>query len=378
MNFPFVDLKAQYNAYKDEINTAIADVLASTAFIGGAKLDEFEANLARYVGVKHAIGCSSGTSSLLLALLALGIGDGDEVIVPSFTFIATAEMVSLLKARPVFADINLVDYNLDVASVESLVTPRTKAVIAVSIFGQMPDLWALNEFCKGKNIALIEDGAQSFGASQLVNETSKGVASTTQMGGGTLKKSCSIAKISCTSFFPSKPLGAYGDAGAVFTNDDELAKKIRIYLNHGQTSRYKHQFIGINGRLDSIQAAILDVKLRHLDDELKKRQEIAKIYDEGLKNVILPQIKRNFTSVYAQYSVRVENRDKLVERLSALGIPSAIHYPLGLHLQAAFSSLGYKLGDLPNTELVSEQILSLPMSAFLKQEDQAKVIRAFE
>ena len=184
MNFPFVDLKAQYNAYKDEIDTAIADVLASTAFIGGAKLDEFEANLARYVGVKHAIGCSSGTSSLLLALLALGIGDGDEVIVPSFTFIATAEMVSLLKARPVFADINLVDYNLDVASVESLVTPRTKAVIAVSIFGQMPDLWALNEFCKGKNIALIEDGAQSFGASQLVNETSNGVASTTQMGGG--------------------------------------------------------------------------------------------------------------------------------------------------------------------------------------------------
>ena len=378
MNFPFVDLKAQYNAYKDEINTAIADVLASTAFIGGAKLDEFEANLARYVGVKHAIGCSSGTSSLLLALLALGIGDGDEVIVPSFTFIATAEMVSLLKARPVFADINLVDYNLDVASVESLVTPRTKAVIAVSIFGQMPDLWALSEFCKGKNIALIEDGAQSFGASQLVNETSNGVASTTQMGGGTLKKSCSIAKISCTSFFPSKPLGAYGDAGAVFTNDDELAKKIRIYLNHGQTSRYKHQFIGINGRLDSIQAAILNVKLRHLDDELAQRQRVAKIYDESLKNAILPQVKRNFTSVYAQYSVRVENRAKLVERLSAQGVPSAIHYPLGLHLQAAFSSLGYKAGSLPNTELVSSQILSLPMSAFLKSSEQEQVIRAFE
>ena len=378
MNFPFVDLKAQYNAYKDEINTAIADVLASTAFIGGAKLDEFEANLARYVGVKHAIGCSSGTSSLLLALLALGIGDGDEVIVPSFTFIATAEMVSLLKARPVFADINLVDYNLDVASVESLVTPRTKAVIAVSIFGQMPDLWALNEFCKGKNIALIEDGAQSFGASQLVNEASNGVASTTQMGGGTLKKSCSIAKISCTSFFPSKPLGAYGDAGAVFTNDDELAKKIRIYLNHGQTSRYKHQFIGINGRLDSLQAAILNVKLRHLDDELAQRQRVAKIYDESLKNAILPQVKRNFTSVYAQYSVRVENREKLVERLSAQGVPSAIHYPLGLHLQTAFAKLGYKAGSLPNTELVSSQILSLPMSAFLKSSEQEQVIRAFE
>ncbi|TQR61214.1 DegT/DnrJ/EryC1/StrS family aminotransferase [Campylobacter troglodytis] len=375
MRFAFVDLKAQYQAYKEEIDSEISKVLESASFIGGAKLDEFEENLARYVGVKHAIGCSSGTSSLILALMALGIGEGDEVIVPSFTFIATAEMVSLLKARPVFADINLIDYNLDLASVESLVTPRTKAIIAVSIFGQMPDLWALNEFCKGKNIALIEDGAQSFGATQLINEASNGV--TTQKEGN-FKKSCSIAKLSCTSFFPSKPLGAYGDAGAVFTNDDELAKKIRIYLNHGQTSRYKHQFIGINGRLDSIQAAILDVKLRHLDDELAQRKRVAKIYDEGLKNAILPQVKKNFTSVYAQYSVRVENRDKLVKRLSAQGIPSAIHYPLGLHLQAAFSSLGYKLGDLPNTELVSEQILSLPMSAFLRQEDQAEVIRAFE
>ena len=193
-----------------------------------------------------------------------------------------------------------------------------------------------------------------------------------------MKKSCSIAKISCTSFFPSKPLGAYGDAGAVFTNDDELAKKIRIYLNHGQTSRYKHQFIGINGRLDSIQAAILNVKLRHLDDELAQRQRVAKIYDENLKNAILPQVKRNFTSVYAQYSVRVENRAELVERLSAQGVPSAIHYPLGLHLQVAFANLGYKAGSLPNTELVSSQILSLPMSAFLKSSEQEQVIRAFE
>ncbi len=378
MNFPFVDLKAQYHAYKDEIDAAIAAVLESSAFIGGAKLDEFEANLATFVGVKHAIGCSSGTSSLLLALMALGIGEGDEVIVPSFTFIATAEMVSLLKARPVFADINLIDYNLDISSVESLISPKTKAIIAVSIFGQMPDLWALSEFCKGKNIALIEDGAQSFGATQLVNEAFQGVASTAQMGGGALKKSCSIANISCTSFFPSKPLGAYGDAGAVFTNDDELAKKIRIYLNHGQVARYKHQFIGINGRLDSLQAAILNVKLRHLEDELEKRRKIARIYDESLKNAILPQVKRNFTSVYAQYSVRVENRAELVERLFARGVPSAIHYPLGLHLQAAFSELGYKAGDLPNTELVSSQILSLPMSAFLKASEQEQVIRAFE
>ncbi len=193
-----------------------------------------------------------------------------------------------------------------------------------------------------------------------------------------MRKSCSIATISCTSFFPSKPLGAYGDAGAVFTDDDELAKKIRICLNHGQTERYKHKFIGINGRLDSIQAAILNVKLRHLDEELAQRRRVAQIYDESLKNAILPRVKANFTSVYAQYSVRVENRTELVARLGAKGVPSAIHYPLGLHLQESFAKLGYKVGSLPNTELVSSQILSLPMSAFLKKEQQEQVIRAFE
>lgn len=365
MNFPFIDLKAQYNAYKSEIDEAISTVLQSTSFIGGAKLDEFEANLAKYVGVKHAIGCSSGTSALILALLALNIKQGDEVIVPSFTFIATAEMVSLLGATPVFADIDLVDYNISVESVKKLVNSKTKAIIAVSIFGQMPDLLALNEFCQSKNIVLIEDGAQSFGATQ-------------DAGGEQLKKSCSIAPISCTSFFPSKPLGAYGDAGAVFTNDDKFAQKIRTILNHGQKERYKHEIIGINGRLDSIQAAILNVKLKNLDEELKKREQIASVYNKGLQNAILPHIKKGFTSVYAQYSVRVENRTELIAKLQSRGIPTAIHYPLGLHLQEAFSQLGYKKGDLPNTELVSEQILSLPMSAFLDEKHQKQVIEAFE
>lgn len=364
MNFPFIDLKSQYNAYKDEIDEAIASVLQSTSFIGGAKLDEFEANLATYVGIKHAIGCSSGTSALVLALLALGIKQGDEVIVPSFTFIATAEMVSLLGAKPVFADISLDDYNVNIKSVEKLVNEKTKAIIAVSIFGQMPDLFALNEFCKSKNIVLIEDGAQSFGATQTFS--------------GRSYKSCSIAPISCTSFFPSKPLGAYGDAGAVFTNDDELAKKIRTILNHGQKERYKHEVIGINGRLDSIQAAILNVKLKHLDAELVKREQIASIYNQRLKNAILPHIKQGFTSVYAQYSVRVEHRAQVIEKLQSKGIPTAIHYPLGLHLQHAFKELHYQKGALANTELVSEQILSLPMSAFLNEAHQNEVIRAFE
>lgn len=197
-------------------------------------------------------------------------------------------------------------------------------------------------------------------------------------GGGIFKKSCSIADISCTSFFPSKPLGAYGDAGAVFTDDDNLAQKIRTILNHGQKERYKHEIIGINGRLDSIQAAILNVKLKHLDDEIAKRARIAGIYNSGLKNAILPKIKDGFSSVFAQYSVRVENRAEVIEKLQSKGIPTAIHYPLGLHLQEAFKSLGYKKGDLPNTELVSSQILSLPMSAFLSESHQNQVIEAFK
>lgn len=364
MNFPFIDLKSQYKAYESEINEAILEVINSSSFIGGKIHAEFETNLAKYLGVKHAIGCSSGTSALLLALMALNIKSGDEVIVPSFTFIATAEMVALLGAKPVFADIELDDYNLSLKSVEKLVNSRTKALIAVSIFGQMPNLEDLDEFCKAQKIVLIEDGAQSFGATQMLKN-------------GEFKKSCSIAPISCTSFFPSKPLGAYGDAGAVFTNDDEFALKIKTFLNHGQKERYKHEFIGINGRLDTIQAAILNVKLRHLDAELEKRQKIAQIYSENLKNAILPNIKQGFKSVFAQYSVRVKDRQSVVKRLNEKGIPSAVHYPLGLHLQKAFANLGYKKGDLPNTELVSEEILSLPMSAFLDKDAQDQVIKAF-
>ncbi|WP_300702497.1 DegT/DnrJ/EryC1/StrS family aminotransferase [uncultured Campylobacter sp.] len=362
MNFPFINLKAQYHAYKTEIDKAIFDVLESSSFIGGKVLDDFERNLASFVGVKHAIGCSSGTSSLLLALLALDIKKGDEVIVPSFTFVATAEMVSLIGAKPIFADISLDDYNINVDTVKNLVNDKTKAIIAVSIFGQMPDLLALREFCKSNNIHLIEDAAQSFGAKQ------NGL------------KSCSISEISCTSFFPSKPLGAYGDAGAIFTNDDELASKIRIYLNHGQTKRYKHSLIGFNGRLDSIQAAVLNVKLKYLEEEILKRDEIAKIYNENLNKtkLILPKIKDGFTSVWAQYSVRVKDRSSVIKKLDELGIPSAIHYPLGLHLQEAYLDLGYKKGSLVNTELVSEEILSLPMSAFLTKEEQESVIKAFE
>lgn len=358
MKFPFINLKAQYLTYKDEIDKVISDILNKSSFIGGQKLEEFEENLAKYVNIKHAIGCSNGTSALILALMALGVEKDDEVIVPSFTFIASAEAIALLGAKPVFVDISLDDYNLDLKKIKSLITSKTKAIMAVSIFGLMSNLLDLKKICNENNIILIEDGAQSFGAMQ--NEF----------------KSCSIAHISCTSFFPSKPLGAYGDGGAIFTNDDEIAYKIKLLLNHGQIQRYKHKYIGLNARLDTLQAAILDVKLKYLDEELKKRDQIAQIYSENLKNVEIPKIKKDFKHAWAQYSIRTKNRDKIIEKLNNLGIPTAIHYPLGIHLQEAFAYLGYKEGDLKNTELVSSEILSLPMSAFLSEGEQEMVIKA--
>ncbi|ECR3131245.1 aminotransferase DegT [Campylobacter jejuni] len=354
----FINLQAQYLAYKNEINAEIESILSSSSFIGGAKLNEFEQNLAHFLGVKHAIGCSSGTSALYLALRALDISKDDEVIVPSFTFIATAEVVVLVGAKPVFVDINLSNYNLDFEAVQKAITPKTKAVIAVSMFGQMSDLRALEEILKDKNITLIEDGAQSFGASF------KG------------EKSCSIAKISCTSFFPSKPLGAYGDGGAIFCHDDEIAKKIRILLNHGQTQRYKHEFIGINGRLDTLQAAILNVKLKYLEKELDKRQKLAQIYNANLKNCQIPQIDPNAFSAYAQYSVLVEDRASVLQKFEKANIPYAIHYPTPLHKQPCFSEFSNL--ELKNSEYASKHILSLPFSPFLSEEEQEQVICIFK
>lgn len=353
----FINLKAQYSAYKNEIDSEISKILNNSSFIGGDKLKEFEANLAKYVGVKNAIGCSSGTSALYLALRALGISYDDEVIVPSFTFIATAEVVALVGAKPVFVDIDLDDFNLSIEEVKKAISPKTKAIIAVSIFGQMPDLFAFKKLCDEKNITLIEDGAQSFGASYKD------------------KKSCSIAHISCTSFFPSKPLGAYGDGGAIFCDDNFLAQKIKILLNHGQTQKYNHEFIGINARLDTLQAAILDVKLKYFDDELNTRAKLAANYDKNLKNCQIPKIKKDFISVYAQYSVLVEDRAIVIEKFKEANIPYAIHYPIPLHKQPCFKEFSHL--KLKNSEFVSEHILSLPFSAFLKEEEQEKIINLF-
>ena len=352
----FIDLGAQYRAYKDEIDTSIHEVLDTSHYIMGQKLSDFETNLAAFSGAKHAIGCSSGTSALILALLALDIKAGDEVITTPFTFIATAEMIAFMGAKPVFVDIDERTYNIDASKIEEKITTRTKAIMPVSLFGQCADMDEIAKIASKYGIAVIEDGAQSFGALY------KG------------KRSCNLSVIGCTSFFPAKPLGCYGDGGAVFTSDDELAKKMRILLNHGQTERYVHKYIGFNGRLDAIQAAVLDVKLKYFNAELAKRQIIAKNYNEKLENVITPFIENGNESAWAQYCIRVKNRQKVLEICANEGIPTGIYYPIPLHLQEVFAYLGHKKGDFEICEKISEDIMALPMSAFLSPEDQQKVI----
>jgi UDP-2-acetamido-2-deoxy-ribo-hexuluronate aminotransferase len=361
MKINFIDLQAQYAAYKEEIDPQISAVLQDANFIGGARLNTFEDNLARYTGVQHAIGCSSGTDALLLALMAIDIQPGDEVITTPFTFIATAEVIALLGAKPVFVDIDEKTYNIDVDGIEAVVTDKTKAIIPVSLYGQCADMDEINAIADRYNLTVIEDGCQSFGA------TYKG------------KKSCALSHIGCTSFFPSKPLGAYGDGGAVFTDNDALAEKIRMLLNHGQNERYKHRYIGINGRLDTLQAVVLDVKLSHLDAEIQKRREIALRYDEAFKEMSdlgTPFIAKDKESVYAQYSVQVEDRETFIEKLTKKGVPTAVHYPIALHEQEVFGYLGYKQADFAVASSVSRHIVSLPMSPFLTSEQQTFIIEA--
>lgn len=362
MKINFIDLQAQYKKYEKEINSEVLEVFASAQFIGGEKLNSLEKNLAVYTGAKHAIGCSSGTDALLLALMALDIGVGDEVITTPFTFIATAEVVALLGAKSVFVDIDEESYNIDPSKIEAAITKKTKAIIPVSLYGQCADMEAINNIAKKYSITVIEDACQSFGA------TYRG------------KKSCNLSTISCTSFFPSKPLGAYGDGGAIFTDNDELAAKMRMLLNHGQNERYKHKYIGINGRLDAVQAAILNVKLKHFEEEVRLRDEIGSRYSDLLEDadVITPNIAEASTSVYAQYSIRVKDREAMVEKLSKLGVPTAVHYPVPLHMQEAFKDLGYSTGDFPISELVSKEIMSLPMSAYLSEAEQDFVVQAIK
>ncbi len=359
----FIDLQTQYQKYKEEIDKEVLEVFKDASFIGGQRLTNFEENIAKYVGVQHAIGCSSGTDALLLSLMVLDIKEGDEVITTPFTFIATAEVIALVGAKAVFVDIDEKTYNIDATKIKKVITNKTKIIMPVSLYGQCADMDEINALANKYNITVIEDGCQSFGA------TYKG------------KKSCALSYIGCTSFFPSKPLGAYGDGGAIFTNSDEIAQKIKILLNHGQNEKYKHKYLGMNGRLDTLQAVILNIKLRHFDDEICLRKEVAARYDEGLKDILLittPKIKDDRDSVYAQYSVRVKNRDKFIENLSIQSIPTAVHYPIPLHLQEVFKYLGYIKGDFQISEKISQEIVSLPMSPYLTQRQQIFIINTIK
>ena len=363
-SIPFADLKSQYESYKAEIDKAVLDVMSSSMYIMGPEVEKLEKNLAAYVGARHALSVSSGTDALLLALMAYGIKAGDEVITTPFTFIATAEVIALVGAKPVFADIDEKTYNLDIEKVKPLINDKTKAIIPVSLYGLPADMDKFYELTKNTNIKLIEDACQSFGA------TDNG------------RYSCNYNSLGCTSFFPSKPLGCYGDGGAVFTNDDKEAEILSNLRNHGQVARYKHKYIGINGRLDAMQAAILNVKIAHFKEEIARRIEIGNNYTKKIKeaykgdasDIITPFIPNGKVSVYAQYSVRVKNREEISKKLNEAGIPTAIHYPIPLHMQECYANCGFKEGDLPVSEKVSSEIMSLPMSAFLKDDDQDFIV----
>ncbi|MBF90966.1 MAG: aminotransferase DegT [Flavobacteriales bacterium] len=360
MKIPFIDLQAQYQAYKLEINEAIQNVLNYSQYIMGPEVKKLEDGLAAYTGSKHAIACSSGTDALLIVLMAMDIQPGDEVITTPFTFIATTEVVSLLGAIPVFVDVEPDTLNIDASKIEEKITAKTKAIIPVSLYGQVADMDEINAIASKHNLIVIEDGAQSFGA------TYKG------------KKSCNLSDFGCTSFFPSKPLGCYGDGGALFTNDDALAEKSRMILAHGSRVRYQHELVGINGRIDAIQAAILNVKLKYFANEVADRESIGQQYIDMLEcsDLTTPFVKTDRNSVFAQFTVRSSDRKSMIEQLNASGIPTAIHYPQPLHLQKCYESLGYKVGDFPIAEKAAKEVFSLPMSPFLTKEQQQQVVES--
>lgn len=355
----FIDLKAQYKRIEAEVLKGIKDVLEHGQYIMGPEIKVLEERLALYAGVKHVIVNASGTDALLMSLLALDIQPGDEIITTPFSFFATAEVMAMIHAKPVFVDIEPVTYNIDVNQIEQAITPNTKAIMPVSLYGQCAELEAIQEMARKHGIAVVEDAAQSFGA--------------THHG----KPSCSVADIGCTSFFPSKPLGGYGDSGACFTNDDVLAERLREIRIHGQSARYSHARIGINGRMDSIQAAILIEKLKLFAEEEKLRQNVAKRYDELLSDYVkVPAILPYNTSVYAQYTIEVEKRASFIAAMKEQGIPTAVHYPIAMHLQPALAYLAYKAGDFPNAEMASERVVSLPMHPYLTEADQVTIANA--
>jgi UDP-2-acetamido-2-deoxy-ribo-hexuluronate aminotransferase len=367
----FIDLKTQYQRLKADIDAGIQRVLDHGQYILGPEVAELEEKLAAYTGSKYCISVANGTDALQIAQMALGIGPGDEVITPGFTYIATAETVALLGAKPVYVDIDPRTYNLDPALLEAAITPRTKAIVPVSLYGQCADFDAINAIAAKHGIPVIEDAAQSFGA------TYKG------------RKSCNLSTVSCASFFPSKPLGCYGDGGAIFTNDDELAKVMRQIARHGQDRRYHHVRVGVNSRLDTLQAAILLPKLAVLDEELKARQQVADTYNNLLSShasapgchpreggdpssvsLITPHIEPHNSSAWAQYTIQVPQREALQEQLKQAGIPTAVHYPIPLNKQPAVADATLKL---PVGDAVAQRVMSLPMHPYLTSAQQIEI-----
>lgn len=368
---PFIDLNKQQQRILPDIERRMAAVLRHGQYILGPEITELEKKLAAYTGSKHCITVSSGTDALLIALMALGIGAGDEVITTPFTFIATGEVIALLGATPVFIDIDPVTYNMDPTLLEAAITQKTRAIMPVSLYGQCADFDAINAVANRVNatrsdaathIAVIEDACQSFGA------TYKG------------RKSCALSHIGCTSFFPSKPLGCYGDGGACFTDDDAIAAKIRQVMNHGQDRRYHHPMIGVNGRCDTLQAAILLAKMEIFPEEVELRSAVGAAYSAAFAvanpAVVTPVVIEHNTSVYAQYTIQVPDRDKLQQVLQTKGVPTAVHYPVPLNLQPAFANLNKPSGSFPVAEAVAGRVMSLPMHPYLSKDDMQTIVDA--
>jgi len=357
-----VDLKGQYEKIKRDVDENIAQVIESTTFINGPKVKEFQTHLENYLGVKHVIPCANGTDALQVSLMALGLKAGDEVITSPFTFIATAEVIGLLGLTCKFIDVEWDTFNLDVAQLEKAITPKTKAIIPVHLFGQSCKMEEIVQIAKKYALFVIEDACQSIGADYLYKNGEK-------------KKVGTIGDIGCTSFFPSKNLGCYGDGGAVFTNDDELARRLRGICNHGMFEQYHHEMLGVNSRLDAIQAAILDIKLNYLDEYNEVRKKAALYYNKMFKNhpkIETPAISSYSTHVFHQYTLKLQNADRqlLLERMKEAKIPVAVYYPIPLHLQQAFAYLGYQKGNLPIAEKLCECVISLPIHTELTEEQQ--------
>lgn len=355
----FIDLKTQSKRIEARLLERFKTVLDHGAYVMGPEMFELEQKLAAFTDVRHCVTVASGTDALLIALMALDIGAGDEVITTPFSFFATAEVIALLGATPVFVDIEPDTYNIDAKQLEAAITPKTKAIMPVSLYGQCADFDEINAIAAKYQLPVIEDGAQSFGASY------KG------------RLSCGLTTIGCTSFFPSKPLGCYGDGGACFTNDEQLAARMVEIRHHGQSKRYHHTHLGINGRFDTLQAAFLLEKLTLFPEEIGLRQTVAERYEQALAHIVqTPVIRAYHTCVYAQYTIAVDHREMVQQMLQEKGIPTAIHYPLGLHEQPVFKQMFATNLVFPQTEYAAKRVLSLPMHPYLTIEDQQQIIDA--